>query len=440
MKKELATLGVALAGLVAAARAGDAAQESICIPLAQLRKVRADVFANVEDAMKDPHGKGPALILHAKRNFDSLEFVGKANVTKTKNNNEKNKADARRLSSCVDYPGWVDNFNAGCSFYTSYLPCGGDQAWPYGLMGAYTDSSGHSAEDACCACGGGTGGTGGTPVEKHPDFVAIEEAISNAPSNGVETIVGISGRSIPWAALIRIPKGKNIVLNGINTKMQVGLDAGGTTRHFYVEEGASLSAINVAFKNGKGSNGGAIYSKGTIARLDNVVFEGNTATQRGGAVLLHGSGSSLGNVAGCTFRGNRALESGAGIYIEKSHLTSMSITTTTFVDNKCDNLDLSFGGAIYFNTVTGNIGVVKDSHFLNNWARDGGAVRFESSSSVVFSSSLFENNVGTGAGGALAVFDTTVDLIHNCTFVRNRADDTLASGYYLNVSHLFYFL
>ena len=93
-------------------------------------------------------------------------------------------------------------------------------------------------------------------------------------------------------------------------------------------------------------------------------------------------------MTGCTFRGNRALEDGAGIYMEESHLTSMSITTTTFVDNKCDDLDSSFGGAIYFYTVTGNIVVVKDSHFLNNWANDGGAVRFESSSisSVVFSS------------------------------------------------------
>ena len=103
-----------------------------------------------------------------------------------------------------------------------------------------------------------------------------------------------------------IPKGKNIVLNGINTKMQVGLDAGGTTRHFYVEEGASLSAINVAFKNGKGVTGEQSTVRGTIARLDNVVFEGNTATQKGGAVMLYGSGSSLGNVTGCTFRGNRA--------------------------------------------------------------------------------------------------------------------------------------
>ena len=87
---------------------------------------------------------------------------------------------------------------------------------------------------------------------------------------------------------VRIPKGKNIVLNGINTKMQVGLDASGTTRHFVVEEGASLSAINVAFKNGKGNYGGVIESEGTIARLENVVFEGNTATKE---AVLFPSGS-----------------------------------------------------------------------------------------------------------------------------------------------------
>ena len=47
---------------------------------------------------------------------------------------------------------------------------------------------------------GGTGGQEEQPVEKHPDFVAIEKAILNAPSNGVETIVSFSGRNIPWAA------------------------------------------------------------------------------------------------------------------------------------------------------------------------------------------------------------------------------------------------
>ena len=80
------------------------------------------------------------------------------------------------------------------------------------------------------------------------------------------------------------------------------------------------------------------------------------------------SSSSLGNVTGCTFRGNRAVRGGAGIYMEISHLTSMSITTTTFVDNKCDDLENSFGGAILFYGVTGNKVVVKDSHFFNNWA------------------------------------------------------------------------
>ena len=83
-----------------------------------------------------------------------------------------------------------------------------------------------------------------------------------------------------------IPKGKNIVLNGINTKMQVGLDAGGTTRHFYVEEGAHAVRDKTSrSRTERVSCGGAIDSEGTIARLDNVVFEGNTATQRGGAVM-----------------------------------------------------------------------------------------------------------------------------------------------------------
>ena len=116
----------------------------------------------------------------------------------------------------------------------SFLSAAELKPWTYGAISDYSDSSGHSAEDACCACGGGRTNAS----RKASRLVAIEEAISNAPSNGVETIVSISGRGIPWAAQIVIPKGKNIVLNGINTKMQVGLDAGGTTRHFYVEEGA----------------------------------------------------------------------------------------------------------------------------------------------------------------------------------------------------------
>ena len=85
-----------------------------------------------------------------------LEFAGKANI-QDQENNEKNKADARRLSSCVDYPGWIDNFNAGCSFSTSYLPCGGDQPWPYGALSDYTDSSGHSAEECVLRVRGGQG-------------------------------------------------------------------------------------------------------------------------------------------------------------------------------------------------------------------------------------------------------------------------------------------
>ena len=79
--------------------------------------------------------------------------------------------------------------------------------------------------------------------------------------------------------------------------------------------------------------------------------------------------------------------------MDQSHLTSMSITTTTFVDNKCDDLDNSYGGAINSIGVTGNIVVVKDSHFLNNWAYDGGAVRFQYLRSLVSSFPLLSSRI-----------------------------------------------
>ena len=54
------------------------------------------------------------------------------------------------------------------------------------------------------------------------------------------------------------------------------------------------------------------------------------------------------------------MKNGAGICTEKSRLASTSITSTSLVDNKCDDLDImSFGGAIIFFSVTGNIIVVK---------------------------------------------------------------------------------
>ena len=117
----------------------------------------------------------------------------------------------------------------------------------------------------------------------------------------------------------------------------------------------------------------------------------------------------------------------------------MSITTTTFVDNKCDDLDGSLV-APSFRCRYRQYSRCKRQPFLEQLGEDGGAVRFSTSSisSVVFSSSLFENNVALYWRRS-NLLDTTVDLIHNCTFVRNRADDTLSSIKF-NVSLLFYFL
>ena len=112
------------------------------------------MLANFEDAMKDPHGKGPALLRTSKKIFDSLEFAGKANVTKTKtkNKSEKNESDARRLSSCVDYPGWKDADEWGCEQYSQFSSAA---ELKHGCMEhkRLHRQQRIPAEDACCAWG-----------------------------------------------------------------------------------------------------------------------------------------------------------------------------------------------------------------------------------------------------------------------------------------------
>ena len=63
--------------------------------------------------MKDPHGKGPALILHAKRNFDSLEF-GESEYYQEQQRKEQGR---RKTFVVVRRLSWMeDNFNGECSY------------------------------------------------------------------------------------------------------------------------------------------------------------------------------------------------------------------------------------------------------------------------------------------------------------------------------------
>ena len=71
------------------------------------------------------------------------------------------------------------------------------------------------------------------------------------------------------------------------------LDAGGSSRHIKVEDGASLAAHNLVFLNGKvvddggasNDGGGSIYAKGYVESLVDCDFRLNAADQ-GGAVYF----------------------------------------------------------------------------------------------------------------------------------------------------------
>ena len=63
-----------------------------------------------------------------------------------------------KLSSCNDFPGWIDSDGWDCAEYSRYDQCGGNKGWDddyYPIE--YANAQGYSAIDACCACGGGLG-------------------------------------------------------------------------------------------------------------------------------------------------------------------------------------------------------------------------------------------------------------------------------------------
>lgn len=84
----------------------------------------------------------------------------------------------------------------------------------------------------------------------------------------------------------------------------------------YIRNGY-ISFINVKFRNNRGDNGGAL-SIDTISHLDgalnlkliNCVFEGNRASNRGGALFLVDSDAEI-DFINCTFTGNQAAQGGA---------------------------------------------------------------------------------------------------------------------------------
>ena len=199
-------------------------------------------------------------------------------------------------------------------------------------------------------------------------------------------------------------------------------------------------------------DGGALYSGGRFRKLENCTFRRNRAGVNGVVQKCGGAVINMGGpVVGCLFEGNSATQAGGAIYGNEMGVAStygtpgpMTISNCVFRGNWVSGTQSAegirfYGGAVSFGSVgTGNalglttsynLGKLQDCVFIDNaltncthWTnyksfRWGGAV-FDSGDLLV-ERCAFTNNVCDGEGGAL--FCIATSGVWNCTFHGNRA-------------------
>ena len=205
--------------------------------------------------------------------------------------------------------------------------------------------------------------------------------------------------------------------------------------------------------------GGALFShKVDIKTTGNVVFEGNHARDRGGAIAFEkakfdcgnltfrnntaydgGAVSAMGtlfvedhdnvdvpqgwlNIDNATFEGNTATRNGGGIF---ARLAEINITNLTMTDNHCycKNTDYSGGGGIYaFQkcpvtikncTMTGNTAKQEDSDPAKSYNGRGGAIFLYMGGTLNIGANggkaNFLNNMSSCGGGAVFFMNNWVN-------------------------------
>jgi len=225
---------------------------------------------------------------------------------------------------------------------------------------------------------------------------------------------------------------------------RVTIEANGTNRAFRLENAnasdktfaiSGFRIVNgVANAASNDSGGGLFYEASSIhadIRLTDLVFEGNTASRKGGAISVAGANMTLNGVV---LRGNRVADgfqpSGGGVYFSRGLLT---VANSIFVANEAE-----YGGGLSIAS-PGVSAAIADTVFQENTANKGGGVYMitaenlkMSRSALIENVSLYDYGGGIYFSGAMGA-GTLDSVIENTTFSRNEAQHQFALGSALSV-------
>ncbi len=214
---------------------------------------------------------------------------------------------------------------------------------------------------------------------------------TNIDGDAVTTIIAANNQrvfSIGYGAEVELD---NLIMTGKGTYSSNGGVIWG-------DGNSTLTLINSTVQNGKASEGGGIWSYGSINLTNSTIANnGSENTAKGGGIFLLGALT----VKDSTFTGNTA-KSGGAIY-GYGDGAKISIAGSTFESNKATAGD---GGAIYgMNklTVTGSVFGSATENGKGNSARNGGAIYASNGSYTleITNSKFYGNEATTDHGGAI---------------------------------------
>jgi len=218
-----------------------------------------------------------------------------------------------------------------------------------------------------------------------------------------------------------------------------GFDGQSTQKFFEWNGSGQLNVEQLIFKNGIGTNGGAISCLASVSNTAGLVvfkkckFIGNVAENHGGA--LYADGSNV-NIIQCVFDGNyinqTTSQNGGAIHFCSSIVASNYLVTQSLFKN---NYTTGDAGALYISSDGFNANLnFNNSTCYKNHANRGGAITIVQNSGSVKVSltnlTITENYITTtsnGNGGGLRVNGGTVN-INNCLLYNNWFGATGASS------------
>lgn len=179
--------------------------------------------------------------------------------------------------------------------------------------------------------------------------------------------------------------------------------------------------------------GGAFASGGSVS-LTNVTFDSNGAGSvlRGGACYTDGEFASV----ACRFRSNSASTYGGAVYARFMGLMQNS----SFTSNRCSGGSSSYGGAIYWETVSGAAafsGCDFHSNLCSGSYAYGGAIFGVGGtwSACEFGSNAATTPAGTAQGGAVYLGPNYGASFSNCAFTNNNTDGNSTEGGAIRAFH-----